>query len=122
MDRLAVETRRRRARGAAGRARIRGRRQPSPTWARFSPRRLTKSGAIPRRHGELEGRSAPVARGDPDPAAERALDHQAAKVEPESEPALRAVAARRPRLLEQGVQARRLKALPAVGDGDLEPP
>src|SRR5438874_7869809 len=70
---------------------------------------------------ELEGRPFAVAGGNPDPAAERSLDDQAAEVQPKAQAALRAVAARGPRLLEQVREAPRGQARPAVGDRDLEP-
>src|SRR5450631_4057505 len=70
--------------------------------------------AVDGRDQELESCASPVARGDPDPAAERALYDQPAEIKPKPEPTLRAVSSSRSRLLEQPVEARGREARAVV--------
>src|SRR5207253_7568751 len=78
-------------------------------------------GADPRGDGEAEGGAALVACGDPDPSAERALDHQPAEIQSQAKPALGAAAARRTGLLEHCVERASRQSLSVVGDRHLEP-
>src|SRR5258708_26627955 len=78
-------------------------------------------GTNPGRHCEFERRATAVAGSDPDPAAERPLDHEAAEIKAEPQAALRAAAPGRPCLVEDGPHVGRRQSLPAVGDPDLEP-
>src|ERR1700730_13031351 len=71
--------------------------------------------------GELERRAASVARGHPDTAAEAALDDKTAQVETQPKAALRAVAPRWARLLEQALEASGRQTRSMVGHRHLEP-
>src|ERR1700716_2996560 len=72
-------------------------------------------------HYELERGAAAIAGGNPDPATKGTLHHEPAKVEPEAQAPLRAVASRRTGLLEQPVKAGRRQAGAMVGNCDLQP-
>src|SRR5437762_5710473 len=75
-------------------------------WPAWPPDLLSESPpyalrANPRWNREPERGAALIARGDPDPSAERALHHQAAQVQPQTQSALGAAAAGGTRLLER---------------------
>src|SRR5205823_1643602 len=67
------------------------------------------------------GPAAPVARGDPDPPAERPLHDEVAQVQAQAQAALRPAAAGRPGLVEDGFEVAGGQALAVVGDRHLEP-
>ncbi len=62
---------------------------------------LRRSAGNPRGHCELERGAVAIARGDPDPTAERSLHDKTAEIKAQPEPSLRAVAPGRPGLFEE---------------------
>src|SRR5260370_5108402 len=83
--------------------------------------RIPWSGTNSGGHRELERRPVAVARGDPDPPAERSLHDEPAEIQPEPEPSLRPVATGGARFLEKRLPAPRPDG-PALGArAGLEP-